>query len=42
VGRTAILSLLNKGAASNATSPVFGCSLSSPADQRWAQDVRRP
>jgi hypothetical protein len=42
VGRTAILALLNKGVASNATSPVFGCSLSSPADQRWAQDVRRP
>ena len=38
VGRTAILSLLNHEPASVRTSSVFGCSLSSPADQRWSDD----
>ena len=38
VGRTAILSLLNHEPASVATASVFGCSLSSPADQRWAEE----
>ena len=37
VGRTAILSLLNHTPTSAPTSSVFGCSLSSPADQRWTE-----
>ena len=36
VGRSAILSLLNQQPAAVAASSVFGCSLSSPADQRWS------
>lgn len=36
-GRTAILSLLNHQPAAVSTSSVFGCSLSSPADQRWTE-----
>jgi hypothetical protein len=39
VGRTAILSLLNHEPASARTSSVFGCSLSSPADQRWSEEA---
>ena len=38
VGRSAILSLLNHEPASVQTSSVFGCSLSSPADQRWSEN----
>lgn len=37
VGRTAILSILNHEPAAVPTSSVFGCSLSSPADQRWTE-----
>ena len=37
VGRTAILSLLNHKPAAVQTSSVFGCSLTSPADQRWSE-----
>lgn len=39
VGRTAILSLLKHEPTSVQTSSVFGCSLSSPADQRWSQEA---
>ncbi|HUR20512.1 MAG TPA: hypothetical protein VMZ90_06875 [Vicinamibacterales bacterium] len=35
VGRTAILAHLSHEGAAPASSSVFGCSLSSPADQRW-------
>jgi hypothetical protein len=38
VGRTAILSLLNHTPPAVPTSSVFGCSLSSPADQRWSEE----
>jgi hypothetical protein len=41
VGRAAILSLLNHEPASVPTSSVFGCSLSSPADQRWSEEPHR-
>ena len=38
VGRTAILSLLDHTPTTVPTSSVFGCSLSSPADQRWSEE----
>lgn len=38
IGRTAILSLLNDQPAAIRTSSVFGCSLTSPADQRWSDE----
>ena len=37
-GRTAILALLNHEPVDAPTSSVFGCSLSSPADQRWTEE----
>jgi hypothetical protein len=40
VGRTAILARLDHEPASVSTSSVFGCSLSSPADQRWSEASR--
>jgi hypothetical protein len=39
VGRTAILAMLDQQPGSIPTSSVFGCSLTSPANQRWSDPV---
>ena len=41
VGRSAILALLNHTPAEVSSSSVFGCSLTSPADQRWSRADQR-
>jgi hypothetical protein len=40
IGRTSILALLNHEPAAVSASAVFGCSLTSPADQRWSEGVQ--